>query len=103
MKTDKDPINELLSKASLDFATASIGLGLVGGMMKMFGLDNEKTPQQLAKEMMAGAIEGILNHFEYQIDNLKRQIESNQEELEAKDKEIEILKLELEKTNNKKK
>jgi uncharacterized protein YaaN involved in tellurite resistance len=55
-------------------------IGLLGGMMKMFGND-EKTPQKLAEEMMAGAIRGILEHFEYKIDELKRDNERKAEEI----------------------
>jgi len=48
---------------------------LLGGMNKMAGLFGDETPQKLAKEMMAGAVEGILEHFEYKLDEQKRQIE----------------------------
>ncbi len=61
----------------------SLGLGMVaagtvinmllGGMKKMDLFGNEKEPQNLAKQMMAGAVEGILEHFEWKIDELKRE------------------------------
>jgi len=52
--------------------TAGVTGMLLGGMSKMFGLNDEKTPQKLAQEMMAGAVEGILNHFEWKMDEQKR-------------------------------
>jgi uncharacterized protein YaaN involved in tellurite resistance len=55
-------------------------LGILGGMMKMFGND-EKTPQKLAEEMMAGAVRGILEHFEDKMDDLKRDNERKAEEI----------------------
>lgn len=62
---------------SLLLPIVSLGIaGVIGGMMgKMFGLNDEKTPQKLAEEMMAGAVRGILEHFEYKLDEQKREIE----------------------------
>ena len=64
-------------------SVVSIGVlgALMGGMNKMFGMNDEKTPQKLAEEMMAGAVRGILEHFEYRMDDLKRDVERKQEEL----------------------
>ena len=73
-----------------------VGIGvlgaLMGGMNKMFGLNDEKTPQKLAEEMMAGAIRGILEHFEYKMDDLKRDVERKSEEIGKLKQENETLK-----------
>lgn len=73
-----------------------IGLGIagaLGGLMgKMFGLNDEKTPQKLAEEMMAGAVRGILEHFEYKLDNQKREIERLIEDKTKLQDELDILK-----------
>ena len=60
----------------IGIAASSVAFSiLLGGMNKMAGLFGDETPQKLAKEMMAGAVEGILEHFEYKLDEQKRQIE----------------------------
>jgi len=72
-------------------------MGLVGGMMnKMFGLNDEKTPQKLAEEMMAGAVRGILEHFEYKLDEQKRLIERLIEEKTKIETERDTLREQLE-------
>lgn len=72
-------------------------IGIIGGMIgKMFGLNDEKTPQKLAEEMMAGAVRGILEHFEYKLDDQKRQIETMIEEKTKIEAERDSLKEQLE-------
>jgi hypothetical protein len=65
---------------------------LTGGMKKMFG---EETPQELAKEMMEGAVSGILNHFEWKIDTLKREKEKLIEEKNDLENQLESIKRDL--------
>lgn len=71
-KKAKNPLLDL----SLSMIPSLAIMGEIGGLMKMslFGND-EKTPQKLAEEMMAGAVRGILEHFEYKLDEQKREIE----------------------------
>lgn len=73
--------SKLSSSLTLMGATGGIGAMLLGGMSKMFGLNDEKTPQKLAEEMMAGAVRGILEHFEFKLDDLKRDVEMKSEEI----------------------
>jgi outer membrane murein-binding lipoprotein Lpp len=68
-------------------ATMLIG-NILGGVMKMFG-DNEKTPQKLAEEMMAGAVRGILEHFEWKMDELKRDIDNKNEKIQKLEDKVE--------------
>ena len=58
-------------------------------MNKMFELNDEKTPQKLAEEMMAGAVRGILEHFEFKMDDLKRDVERKSEEIGKLKQQIE--------------
>ena len=62
---------------------------MLGGMNKMFELNDEKTPQKLAQEMMAGAVRGILEHFEFKMDDLKRDVERKSEEIGKLKQQIE--------------
>lgn len=96
MKKEKPKMSALDS--SLIGLGVSAGLmGIIGGMMgKMFGLNDEKTPQKLAEEMMAGAVRGILEHFEYKLDEQKRQIERMIEEKTKIEDERNLLKEQLE-------
>lgn len=72
------------TQKSNPFLTLGLGMAttggiigmLIGGMNKMAGLFREEdTPRKLAKDMMAGAVEGILEHFEWKMDELKRENE----------------------------
>lgn len=85
MKKDKVVRNE-------DLASTIVGLGLttmmsgalLGGMNKMFGMD-EKIPKGVVRELVQGVMDGLIDHFQYQIDELKRQ----NERLERKVEELE--------------
>jgi hypothetical protein len=82
MKDKKKPLIDSLSSLAIPaIVSGGILSYVLGGMNKMFGLGDEKTPQKLAEEMMAGAVRGILEHFEYKLDDLKRDAERKDEEI----------------------
>ena len=75
-----------------DLASSIAGLGLAtmmsgalfGGLNKMFGMD-EKIPKGVVRELMQGVMDGLIDHFQYQIDELKR----DNEKLELKIQHLE--------------
>jgi len=79
---------------------AMVGLGVFGAMTglmtnllggnKMFG---ENVPQGVIREIMQGVMDGLVTHFELQIDDLKRE----NERLKQKDIELDDIKEELDK------
>ena len=94
---EKTDLNSLMS----GLGASAIIMNAIGGMMNMFG---EKTPEKLAEDLMAGAVRGILDHFEWKLDDLKRQIDNlslqNQDlldELEKKNVLVEELTSRLQK------
>jgi hypothetical protein len=97
MKKEKPKMSALDSSLiGLGVSAGLMGTKLGGMMGKMFGLNDEKTPQKLAEEMMAGAVRGILEHFEYKLDEQKRQIERMIEEKIKIEDERDSLKEQLE-------
>jgi hypothetical protein len=82
IKKETKKTKNLITDLSLCMIPSLAVMGVIGGVMKMslFGND-EKTPQKLAEEMMAGAVRGILEHFEYKLDDLKRDVERKSEEI----------------------
>ena len=103
MKKEK-PKMSALDSSLIGLGVSAGVIGIIGGMMgKMFGLNDEKTPQKLAEEMMAGAVRGILEHFEYKLDEQKRQIERMIEEKTKIEDERDSLKEQLESKEDEKK
>ncbi len=92
-----------LTGLGLNIGMSAAVLSIIGGMNKMAGLFGDETPQKLAKEMMAGAVEGLLEHFEYKFDEQKRQIENLREEIKNLAVERDTFKEELHKELLKKK
>ena len=86
-----------------------LGAGLVmpmlfstlGGMKKMFEFEDVKN-RNLAKQMMSGAVEGILDHFEWKLDEQKRQIADLKEEIGKLKEERDSYKEKLDKKESKK-
>lgn len=70
----KNPLTEYLAMMGI---TAGIGAMMIGGMSKMFGLNDDKGN---LKEMTSGLVQGFLEHFEYKIEDLKDQVKRLEEE-----------------------
>jgi len=81
MKKKKD-FKNTISDFGISLIPSIAMMGAIEGIMKMSGLfGDDKSPQKLAEEMMAGAVRGILEHFEYKLDDLKREGERKDEEI----------------------
>jgi hypothetical protein len=94
--TDQDPLK--LDDMAMTFiigAATSLLIEKVLGGIKMFG--DEKTPQKLAEEMMAGAVRGILEHFEFKMDEMKRDIERKAEKIGELEDKLEVFEAAAEK------
>jgi len=104
---EKKPKEKSISKLVGGLASVGISSGLMlaalGGMNKMFGMEGEKSPQKLAEEMMAGAVRGILDHFEWKLDEQKRVIEKLQNDLTLAESKIENYEIALKDRDKKKK
>ena len=75
-----------------DFTSSMIGLGvsagvmglMMGGMNKMFGLNDDKSN---LKEMMNGMVQGFLEHYEFKVEDLKDKIKTLEEEKKRAEEE----------------
>jgi regulator of replication initiation timing len=72
---------------ALGLTTATTGLLMeyaFGGLKKMFG--EKEIPRGVVREMMEGVMDGLISHFQWQIDELKRK----KEQLDEKNNELDI-------------
>ena len=89
MKKEDKQHNKI--KKKIDIGNNLVGLGmsagiigmLMGGMNKMFGINDDKGN---LKEMVSGIVQGFLEHFEFKIDDLQDKVkELTKEKKEAEE------------------
>jgi len=70
-------------KGMTGLISGMLGMGLVtmagGQMMKMFGDNNEKIPKGVVKELMEGAMAGIIEHFNNKVNELEYDLKEAQQ------------------------
>lgn len=75
-KIRKNPLTESIAMMGI---TAGVGAMMLGGIGKMFGLNDDKGN---LKEMMSGMVQGFLEHYEYKLDTLREDLKEKKQECE---------------------
>lgn len=88
-KKEKPIVSSFGSIVAPLLVTTGLAAMLAGGMSKMFG--TSEIPKGVVKEMMEGVMDGLLGHFEYKIDELKRDKKKLTEEIEKFEDRVEGL------------